>query len=150
MDAKLLKLYEEERLSNIAFKLMMKLIECKQIKDRYKWLLYSVSIVFLIVIGLLLYYLFNTSSEQMDKSPFLLIPFQHTTLKHFLFPTLILFVLWKFISRQYDEKNKDYERLRLQLIDHSGKLWIDHIERDIQGEVYQQLKDVYDINLFYK
>jgi len=150
MDTKLLKLYEEERLSNIAFKSLLQLIACKQIKDRHKWWLYSVSIVFLIIMGLLLYYLFTASTDRSNQSLFLLVPFKNMAIKHFLFPVLILFVIWMFVSRQYDEKNKDYENLRLQLIERSSDLWIYPIERDIQGEVYQQLKEVYDINLFYK
>ncbi|GGE38479.1 hypothetical protein GCM10011391_16630 [Pullulanibacillus camelliae] len=150
MDAKLLKLYEEERLSNIAFKLMAKLIERKQMKDRYKLALYIVSIALLMVMGLLLYYLFNEPIYQTEDALSLQMLLQNTAIKHFLFPDLILFVIWRFLSRQYNEKDKDYEKLRLQLIDRANDLWKHHIERDIQGEVYEQLKEIYDINLFYK
>ena len=143
-------MFEEGRISKHNYYLIKKIKERKKKKERYKMALYTLSLLILILCGVAIYCLFDGRVTQEQYALSLDSFLQNRFLFNLILAFIGLFLVFRFVGKRYEEVDRDYEKLRVEIINRSKELWSHHYDPDSEGLVYDYLKKDYDINLFHK
>ncbi|GGH79116.1 flagellar basal body-associated protein FliL [Pullulanibacillus pueri] len=144
------QMYRNGEISEHTYYLLNKVKERKRKKDNYKKILYSLSLMVLILCAVALYTLFDGQGTQAEETISIANMLQNTFFTRILVAFLGVFTLWRFASKKYEEVDKEYEKLRIEIIERSQELWSHTYDKDSVVQAYHTLKQDYDINLYHK
>ncbi|WP_226657361.1 DUF2663 family protein [Guptibacillus hwajinpoensis] len=146
MDA--LKEWKLPQQSKVTIVLLQELVERKNSEKQYKAKsqTYGYLLAFILVTmgGLVWYELENSTSFFISELSIRSLPIM----------LVISSVITYFQLRKFSKKSKkaedEFESLRLEIIDRSDELFKDQHQWESRHDVFNYLKEAYDINLYYK